>query len=96
MTKTAQEQTKIMKILSNANRLKLLEVIGDSNVDLCVNQLADKIGISQSLASHQLAHLASHGVVEGYRTGQTICYKNTKTVFAQKVFEVVQFLLHNT
>jgi len=92
MTKTLEEQTKIMKILANKNRLHLLNCILNAKNNLCVNQLASHVGISQSLASHQLAYLSSHNIVEGYRTGQIICYKSSETVFAKKVFEVVRFL----
>lgn len=92
MTQTLQEQTKIMKILANQNRLHMLKIILDAETDLCVFQLSQKIRISQSLASHQLAYLSSHGVVEGYRVGQTMCYKASETLFAKKVFSIVNFL----
>lgn len=92
MIKTLQEQTKIMKILANQNRIHLLVYIADAKTDLCVNQLSEKVGISQSLASHQLAYLSSRSVIEGYRVGQTMCYKPSETEFAKRVFEVVGFL----
>ncbi len=93
MTKTLEKQVQILKILSNKNRLEIIRHIMETSEDLCVNQLSEKLGISQSLASHQLAHLSSHKVVVGYRVGQTICYKSSESEFAQKVFEFVQFLI---
>ena len=92
MATALQEQTKIAKILANKNRLQMLRHVGESSRDLCVYQLSEKLGISQSLASHQLAYLSSHGVVEGYRDGQTMCYKSSDSSFARKVFGVVRFL----
>jgi DNA-binding transcriptional ArsR family regulator len=93
MTKIFQEPVQIMKILSNQSRLEILYQIAKSPEDLCVSQLSEKVGISQSLASHQLAYLSSHKIVRGYRMGQTVCYKSSETLFAQKVFEIIQFLI---
>lgn len=93
MIKILQEQTKIMKILANQNRFHILVSMLHATSHLCVHQLSEKVGVSQSLASHQLAYLSAHGVVEGYRVGQTMCYRSLGTVFAKRVFQVVGFLI---
>lgn len=93
MIQILQEQTKIMKILANQNRFHILMSILRAKSHLCVNQLSEQVGISQSLASHQLAYLSAHGVVEGYRVGQTMCYRSSESVFAKRVFAVINFLI---
>ena len=91
--KNETEVVTLMKILSNAHRLKILRIIYNAKVDLCVNQIAEKAKISQSLASHQLAFLSAHGVVEGHRIGQTICYLPAKNKLAGKLQKVLNVLL---
>ncbi len=88
-----KENVLIMKVLGNAHRIEILRFISKSKNDLCVNQIASAVGISQSLASHQLAYLSAHGVVEGHRVGQTICYTLTSGSFSKKVCKVLKVLL---
>jgi len=92
-TETEIEIVTLMKILSNVHRLKILRIIYKAKVDLCVNQIAEKAKISQSLASHQLAYLSAHGVVEGHRIGQTMCYVPAKNKLATKLFKLLNVLV---
>lgn len=82
----------LMKILGNANRQKILHIVYTAKKDLCVNQIADMAGISQSLASHQLAYLSAYGVVEGHRMGQTMCYMPAKGELSSKLVKVLKVL----
>lgn len=89
---TESENVLLMKILGNANRLKILRIIYDAKKDLCVNEIAELSHISQSLASHQLAYLSARGVVEGHRMGQTTCYIPAKNDLSNTLFKVLKLL----
>ena len=60
--------------------------------DLCVHEVSEIIGMSQSATSHQLAYLEAQGVVEGHRMGQTMCYMPTGSTLTRKVEKVIQSL----
>jgi len=62
------------KILSDPTRLNILCLLFDNREGLCVNEIADHVGVSQSAASHQLSKLETRGVLESFREGQSICY----------------------
>jgi len=81
-----------MKILGNATRQKILRIVYGTKKDLCVNEIAERARISQSLASHQLAYLSAHGVVEGHRMGQTMCYMPAKGELSGTLVKVLKVL----
>ena len=81
-----------MKILGNANRLKILHILYGTKKDLCVKEIAELADISQSLASHLLAHLSAHGVLDGHRMGQTMCYMPAKNKLSNKLLKVLDVL----
>ena len=91
--KKEDEAVLIMKTLSNPHRLAILALLEKTKQDMCVNDIADKIGISQSLTSHQLAYLEARGVVKGHRYGQTTCYKPMKNSISRKISHVIGQLL---
>ena len=82
----------VMKILSNKNRYAIMKTLLSTKRDLCVHELSDTIGISQSLTSHCLAYLEACGVVKGVRMGKTMCYEPTDTSVAKKVAKVIESL----
>jgi DNA-binding transcriptional ArsR family regulator len=89
------ENVLLMKILGNAKRQKILRIVYGEKKDLCVNEIAELAQISQSLASHQLAYLSAHGVVEGHRIGQTMCYVPAKNKLSSKLEKVLKVLSIN-
>lgn len=91
--KKEEEAIVIMKTLSNPHRLAIVSLLQKSKKDMCVNEIADNIGISQSLTSHQLAYLEARGVVKGHRMGQTTCYKPAQNAFTRKVSIIIKQLL---
>jgi len=90
--KKIQETTLSIKILSNNNRFMIMESLFNTKENLCVNEIAKAIKISQSLASHQLAYLEAYGIVKGHRIGQTMCYMPTKTSLAKKIGRIIKLL----
>lgn len=82
----------IMKILCNSNRFAILSFLSNTKKDLCVNEIAKEIKISQSLASHQLAYLEARGIVNSTRMGQSMCYMLSPLPITKKVIGVINFL----
>lgn len=91
MTDT-QKSVTVLKILCNTHRYAIMELLLNTEEDLCVNQIASAIGISQSLTSHQLSNLQAHGVIQGHRIGQTTCYKPSETELTRKIADVLNTL----
>lgn len=81
-----------IKILSNTNRYAIIKLLLSTKRDLCVHELSETIGISQSATSHQLAYLEGRGVVKSVRMGRTKCYLPTESVLTKKVAGVIQSL----
>lgn len=81
-----------IKILSNKHRYAIMKRLFDSTRDMCVHELSQAVGISQSATSHQLAYLEACGVVESVRTGKTKCYLPTDSLLTKKVSRVIESL----
>ena len=69
--------TTAFKILSDPTRFRILSLLFESEEELCVTDIAEKVNISHSAASHQLSKLEAHNIVSSYRDGQTVCYEVT-------------------
>ena len=88
-----QANMKIMKILCSPNRFAIIALLSKSTKeDLCVNQISQKVGISQSLASHQLSYLEASGVVVSTRMGQLVCYSLASTSLVKTILKVIKLL----
>lgn len=87
-----QEGMMVIKILCNQNRFAIISLLSNSKNDLCVGQIAKGVGISQSLASHQLSYLEGRGVVISKRMGQSICYLLSDKTITKKVVNVIKIL----
>lgn len=82
----------LAKTLANPTRLAILELLFEKRAHLCVNEIAEHVGISQSLASHQLAYLEARGVVDGHRVGKTMCYVLQKNATVTKLGRIITIL----
>ncbi|PIR69329.1 MAG: hypothetical protein COU47_03075 [Candidatus Niyogibacteria bacterium CG10_big_fil_rev_8_21_14_0_10_46_36] len=82
----------VMKILSNTNRYDLMKLLLSTKRDLCVNELSENVGITQSATSHQLAYLEARGVVKSIRMGKKKCYLPADTPLTKKVAKVIESL----
>lgn len=93
--KTLQKPEKItkaitvLKILSDPTRFRILSMLLDSPEGLCVYEIAEGVGISHSAASHQLAKLEAHGIVESFREGQTVCYELRDSELTDSLKEIM-------
>ncbi len=79
------------KLLSDPTRLKILCLLFENRMGLCVNEIAEHVGISHSAASHQLTKLEARNIVTSFREGQMICYAisdNNETRNLEKVISI--------
>ncbi|MFD1430166.1 MULTISPECIES: ArsR/SmtB family transcription factor [Lacticaseibacillus] len=65
-----------LNALSNANRQKLIMLLGEVSGDrgIKVNDLAEKIGLSQPATSHHLKTLRDIGMVDSRQVGNVVYY----------------------
>ena len=62
----------LFKVLGDATRIRILCVL--YNGELCVNDIADALGMTTSAISHQLRTLKQSRLVKFRREGKTIFY----------------------
>jgi DNA-binding transcriptional ArsR family regulator len=74
--KNTQEQTAIFSALADPTRLRLLKLLCRQRFPdaLCVNALAELLGVTQSAVSQHLRVLKAIGLVRGERRGYHIHY----------------------
>ena len=73
MNEAADEAAEVLKVLSNPARLRILCALLPG--ELCVSDLKEVLGASQSYVSGQLARMRAEGLVECDRDGRTIRYR---------------------
>lgn len=69
----AQALEATFKMLANNTRLRMLHALACAG-ELCVGELADKLGMKAQAVSNQLQRLADRGIVEARRDGLQIWY----------------------
>ena len=86
----------VFKALSNKTRLQMLQWLKEpalhfspqehasfEEVGVCVGQIQQKCGLSQSTVSEYLAILLKAGLLEANRVGQWTYYKRNEKAFAE-------------
>ncbi len=63
----------LFKVLSDPTRIKILYAI--SKHEICVNDIALILNMTQSAVSHQLKNLKQAALIKSRREGQTIYYR---------------------
>jgi DNA-binding transcriptional ArsR family regulator len=64
--------TEIFRVLGDPTRVRILDAL--SQAELCVGDLAHRLGISESAASHQLRLLRNTRIVRSRRDGRMVFY----------------------
>ena len=62
----------LFRVFGDTTRIKVLYALFES--ELCVNDIAQVVGISQSAVSHQLRLLKANKLVKFRRDGKTVYY----------------------
>ncbi|WP_455645214.1 ArsR/SmtB family transcription factor [Methanosphaera sp.] len=92
--KTDEEIKTTFKLLSNQNRLKIIQILAQNNQEVTVNEIAEKINITQPAASQHLKLLKKEKIVKCDKKGNNIYYKiNTETLKKRK--KCIDTLFHN-
>ena len=86
-----QEFATILKVLGDPTRLRLVRVLLDAEIELCVCELADSLEESQYNVSKACAALKAVGLVENRRDGRWIYYGLTEEggAFRQAIVRAV-------
>jgi len=74
---------KVSKALSDKNRLKILEMLGETPRN--VGDVAERLNVEENLASHHLRVLSSLGFLKSRRKGREVYYDLNKTRFVTLV-----------
>lgn len=72
-TPDLDERAAILNLVSNATRLRLFFVLERAG-EMCVCDLGDILGVTQSAVSQHLAKLRAYGMVTVRRDAQTLYY----------------------
>jgi DNA-binding transcriptional ArsR family regulator len=86
MKASAEQACKLMKVLSNPDRLMILCQL--ANAELCVSEIEKLLSIGQPTLSQQLTVLREEGLVTTRRDGKNIYYQISST----SVLAVIQTL----
>lgn len=68
-----EDQARLMKVLGNPWRLRILALLVDGPKQ--VGELEEALGLGQAYVSQQLARLRAEDVVAGVRSGRTVRYR---------------------
>ena len=82
----------LFKVFGDSTRVKILYALFES--DMCVCDIADLLGMTQSAISHQLRVLKQSRLVKYRRDGKTVFYSladgHIKTIFDQALEHVLE------
>ena len=69
---TLYDLTELFRIFGDSTRIRILYVLFEA--EMCVCDIANLLGLTQSANSHQLRALKSARLVKGRREGKTVFY----------------------
>ena len=82
---TLYDLTELFRILGDSTRIRIIYVLFES--EMCVCDIAEVLGMTQSAISHQLRALKTARLVKGRREGKTVFYSladdHVKTIIHQ-------------
>ena len=62
----------MFSILGDPTRVRIVDALAEG--ELCVHEIADQVGISESAVSHQLRLMRAQRIVRGRREGRCVYY----------------------
>lgn len=82
----------LFKVFGDSTRVRILFVLFDS--EICVNDLAQKLQMTQSAVSHQLKILKQSKLIKGRREGKSILYSladsHVRTIMDQGLEHIIE------
>lgn len=85
-----EKQVELYRLLGDRTRFAIIKLLIGERREVCVNEIASRVGASHSATSHQLAKLEDRGIVCGKRVGQTVCYRLCKKPIVEKLKRLVR------
>ena len=89
---TLYDLAELFRIFGDSTRIRILYVLFEA--EMCVCDIANLLGMSQSAISHQLRALKSARLVKGRREGKTVFYSladdHVKTIIDQGLDHVAE------
>lgn len=89
---TLYNLAELFKVFGDPTRIRILHAL--SSAELCVQDIADTLGMTQSAISHQLRILKQMSLVKFRRDGKTIYYSladdHVATIMAQGLEHVCE------
>ena len=79
-----ERAAELLRALSHPVRLRIIELLGSG--ELCVKNLEEHLGVSQSSVSQHLTRLRYAGLIESERKGHLVCYRLRRGA-ASKILE---------
>lgn len=84
--------SEVFKIFSDGSRLRIISAL--ISQELCVADLAEQLGMSQSAVSHQLRLLKAGRLVQPRREGKTVYYSladdHVRKIIAQGMEHIME------
>ena len=77
--------SELFKMFGDSTRVKIMNVLIDN--EMCVNEISDKIKVSQSAVSHQLRILKNSKLVK-YRKDKNMIYYSLADDHVEKIFKM--------
>lgn len=77
--------SELFKIFGDSTRIKIINILIDN--ELCVNDISNKINVSQSAVSHQLRILKNAKLVK-YRKEANLTYYSLDDDHIDKIFKI--------
>jgi ArsR family transcriptional regulator len=69
---TVEALAETFRLLGDPTRVRIVHALASG--DLCVHEIADRVGISESAVSHQLRLMRAQRIVRGRREGRCVYY----------------------
>lgn len=77
--------SELFKMFGDSTRVKIMNVLIDN--EMCVNEISEKIKVSQSAVSHQLRILKNFKLVK-YRKDKNMIYYSLADDHVEKIFKM--------
>ncbi len=85
-TPDLDDRAALLKLLGNGTRMRMFFVL-DRLEAVCVCDLAEILGVTQSAVSQHLAKFRAHRLVTSRRDGQTLFYSLAKSADAKRLLK---------